>query len=88
MTRQHVQQIVGRRAATPAAANDVLKKLRILIHFAIDNGWRKDDPTVRIKKFGGGEFHTWTDEEIAQFEARWPIGSRERTAFALLLFTG
>jgi len=88
MTRQHVQQIVGRRAATPAAANNFLKKLKILLHFAIDNGWRKDDPTLRIKRFREGEYHTWTDEEIAQFEARWPIGSRERTAFGLLLFTG
>jgi integrase len=88
MTREHVQQIVGRRAATPGAANDVLKKLRILLHFAIDNGWRKDDPTLRIKKFGASEFHTWSDEEIAQFERHWAFGTRERTAFALLLFTG
>ena len=34
------------------------------------------------------EWHTWTDEEIAAYEGRWPIGSVERTAFALLLFTG
>jgi integrase len=88
MTRQHVQQIVGKRAATPAAANNFLKKLKILLHFAIDNGWRKDDPTLRIKRYREGEYHTWTDEEIARFEARWPVGSRERTAFALLLFTG
>jgi integrase len=88
MTRQHVQQIIGRRAATPGAANDVRKKLKILLHFAIDNGWRKDDPTLRIKGFAEGEIHTWTDEEIAEFEARWPVGSRERTAFALLLYTG
>jgi integrase len=88
MTRQHVQQIIGRRAATPGAANDLLKKLKILMHFAIDNGWRKDDPTLRIKKFGEGEFHTWTDEEIARFERHWHVGSRERTAFALLVFTG
>jgi hypothetical protein len=25
----------------------------------------------RIKKFAAGEFHTWTNEEIAAFEARW-----------------
>jgi integrase len=88
MSRQHVQQIIGRRAATPGAANDVLKKLKILLHFAIDNGWRKDDPALRIKGFAEGEFHTWTDEEIAQFEKRWCVGCRERTAFALLLYTG
>ncbi len=43
MTRQHVQAIVARRADRPGAANDLLKKLRILVHFAIDAGWRKDD---------------------------------------------
>ena len=53
MTRQHVQKIVAKRAATPGAANQLLKKLKVLLHFAIDNGWRTDDPTIRIKKFAG-----------------------------------
>ena len=88
MTRGHVQKIVAKRATTPGAANDVLKKLKILLHFAIDNGWRKDDPTLRIKRFAEGEFHTWTDEEIARFERSWPVGTRERSAFALFLYTG
>ena len=88
MTRQHVAQMIGKRAATPGAANDVLKKIKILMHFAVDNGWRRDDPTVRIKSFAEGEFHTWTDDEIAVYERHWPVGSRARTAFALLLHTG
>lgn len=83
-----MQKIVARRAATPGAANNLLKKLRVLIHVAIDNGWRTDDPTIRIKKFAEGEFHTWTNEEIAKYEQTWAIGSKERTAFALLVFTG
>ncbi len=53
-TRQHVQNMV----ATPGAANDLLKKTKILLHFAIGNGWRQDDPALRIKKFAEGEFHT------------------------------
>ncbi len=28
------------------------------------------------------------EEEITQFEAHWPIGTKQRLAFALLLFTG
>ena len=79
MTRKHVVQMVGKRSATPGAANDVLKKIKILMHFAVDNGWRRDDPTVRIKSFAEGEFHTWSDEEISAFEKRWSTGSaRER----------
>ena len=88
MTRKHVQQILQSAPRRRSAADDVLKKIRILIHFAIDNGWRSDDPTLRVKKFAEGEFHTWTDDEIAAYERHWPSGTRERTVFALLLYTG
>jgi len=88
MKRDHVKRIVAKRSATPGAANDVLKKLRILLNFAIDQGLRSDNPASRIKKFAGGEFHTWTDDEIAGFERRWEVGSTGRLAFALLLYTG
>ena len=88
MSREHVRRILAKRSETPGAANSVLQKLKVLIHFAIDNGWRKDDPTLRIKKYAKGEFHTWTEEEIAQYEKRWPVGTTERLAFALLLYTG
>src|SRR5262249_34405341 len=33
-------------------------------------------------------FHTWTEDEIAQFEAHHPIGSKPRLGLALLLYTG
>jgi hypothetical protein len=46
MTREHVRRILAKRSGTPGAANSVLQKLKVLIHFAIDNGWRKDDPTM------------------------------------------
>jgi integrase len=88
MTRDHVRRIVAKRASTPGAANDVLKKLKVLIHFAIDYGWRHDDPTLRAKMFPKGEIHTWTEDEIGAFERHWPIGSTPRLAFALLLYTG
>jgi hypothetical protein len=76
MTREHVRCIISKRADTPGAANSVLQKLKVLIHFAIDNGWRRDDPTLRIKKFAKGEFHTWTEEELARYERKWPVGQR------------
>lgn len=80
--------VPARPRVRPPAVNDVSKKLRILVRFAIDNGWRSDDPCLRIKTFPEGEWHTWTDEEIAVIEARWAIGAAPRTAFALLLLTG
>jgi len=88
MQREHVMKIVAGMADTPAAANNMLKKIRTLMGWAILNGWRRDDPTAKIKKFKEGTHHTWTDEELAQFEAFWPLGTRERTAFAMAVYTG
>lgn len=88
MTREHIQRMLAKRAATPGAANSLLQKLKVLVHFAIDIGWMKDDPTVRIKKYAKGEFHTWTEDELVQYEQTWPIGTSERLAYALLLYTG
>jgi integrase len=89
LRREHLDRMLGRRAATPGAANDLLKKIRVLMGFAIAHRLRTDDPTLGIKRYADGAgHHTWTEDEIAQFEARWPLGTCERTAFALLLYTG
>lgn len=88
MTRAHVKTLMAKRVNTPGAANSDLKGLRALLRLALDLGWRTDDPSLHLKKYKGGEHHTWTDEEIAQFEAHWPIGTLQRTAFSLLLYTG
>ena len=52
--RKRIQQLVDRHVGTPAAAADLLKKLRILFRCAIACGWRTDDPTrgVRISRVG------------------------------------
>ena len=57
--------------------------------YAIEEGWRKDDPTSGIKRVKNRSdgFHTWSEAEIAMFEARHPIGSKARLALALLLYT-
>jgi integrase len=67
----------------------LLKKIRILMKFAIARGLRTDDPTSGIKRHADGAgHHTWTEDEISVFKARWPPSTCERTAFALLLYTG
>ena len=88
ITRDHVSGMVAKRVSTPGVAHQTLQKIKILMHFAIDRGWRTDDPTVRLKAYGLGTIHTWTDEEIKAYEQAWPVGTLERTAFALFLYTG
>jgi enterobacteria phage integrase len=72
----------------PGAALDTIKKLRILIKHAIDKGWLKHDPSMGIKRPKGKEIRAWTDAELAAFERRWPIGTKQRTAYALMLNMG
>jgi integrase len=88
MERTHVAKILG--AKKPFAARNWLKTLRGLMDFAVAVGLRTNDPTVGIEPAKGraGRIHTWSEPEIAQYEACHPIGSRARLAMALLLYTG
>jgi site-specific recombinase XerD len=90
LERRHVRDMVAKKAATPAAANNMLRMIRLLMRFAIEEEWRREDPTLGVKRIRttSGGFHCWTEEEITAFERRWPVGSRERLAFALLRYTG
>ena len=83
-------KLMAARAEKPESANLLRKVLRAMMQHAVESGLRADDPTrdvkaIRVKNDG---FHRWTDAEIAQFEARHPVGTRARLALALLLYTG
>jgi enterobacteria phage integrase len=88
MTREHVDIVVGRMAEKPGAGIILLKRIRTLIRYAMALGWTDRDPTAGVKAYKSKEIHTWNEEEIAAFEKRWLEGSRNRLAFALLLYTG
>jgi integrase len=80
-----------RRAVTPHAANNFLKAMRAFFAWAVDKGLVTVDPTKGVKWLKGTNdegFPTWSEEELDRFEAKWPLGTRERLAFDLLLYTG
>lgn len=82
-----------RRAATPHSANNFIKAMRGFCAWAAGDGKLMDaDPTDGVKLLRGENddigFHTWTEAEVEHFEAHWPLGTRERLAFDLLLYTG
>jgi site-specific recombinase XerD len=49
LERRHVRDMVAKKAETPVAANNLLRMIRILMRFAIEEEWRRDDPTVGVK---------------------------------------
>lgn len=80
-----------RRKDRPSAANNWLNTMRQLFRWAVDANLVAGDPTqgvVGVARPRTGGFHQWTEDEIAAFEASWPIGTRERLALSVLLFTG
>lgn len=86
---EHISRMMQAKAATPAAANNLLRMLRLLMKFSVVHGWRRQDPTTGLKalRTRAGGFHAWTEDEIAAFEARHAVGTRARLALALLLYT-
>jgi integrase len=73
----------------PHASRSWLATLRSLCAFALKRGYLRADPTrdIKLRATKGDGFHTLTDDEIAQFEAHHPVGTKPRLAFALLLYT-
>jgi enterobacteria phage integrase len=94
LTRERIEDgILKPYFDRPGAALSLLKMLRILIRHAmsLDRGnllKLEHDPSIGIKRPKTKEIRAWTDDEIAAFEERWPIGTRERAAYALMLYAG
>ena len=83
-----VSGILQPYAGRPGAGLAILKMLRVLIRHGIDIGWLTYDPSLGIKRPKIQEIRSWTDEEIQRFEQHWAIGTKQRLAFALMLYTG
>jgi len=88
LERRHIKQWRDARSETPGMANMVVKVARVLLAYAVDNEYRRDNPAARIKLFKLGEHRAWTDKECAAFKARWPAGTMQRRAYLLAKFTG
>lgn len=81
-----------KREVGGATAAHILRKLLVrLFQYAMKLEWIAANPVtlsepVKIPKTGG--FHTWTEEQIAQFQARHPFGTKARLAMETILWTG
>jgi integrase len=89
LERKNINDIIGARSATPEAANTLLKTLRILLAYAVDQDMINSNPAVGVKKYKSSSdgFHCWSEEEILQFESHHAVGTQARLALALGLYT-
>ena len=89
LTTRDFRQLAS-RIEKPAAQKRFISIFRIVLEHGVDCGMLESNPAANVKgpKLKTKGFHTWTEGEIAQFEAKHEIGTRERLALALMLYTG
>lgn len=92
LTPAAIRVLRDRKAAAPETANGRVKALRQVFAWGmashpdlLPGNPARDVPYFRSASQG---HHSWTLEEVTQYEARHPVGSKARLALALLLYTG
>ncbi|WDR03666.1 tyrosine-type recombinase/integrase [Devosia algicola] len=90
ITRSMIAEGRDRRAATPFAAINYLKVMNQVFAFAVDAGYLPHNPAKGIDRPSPATdgHHTWTVSEVRRYQNRHPLGTRERLAMDLLLYTG
>jgi integrase len=86
---RHIRRLRDEKAEKPVVANTRLKALRALFRWAVEAEIVPHDPTrdVRAIQYLSEGHHSWTLDEVKQFEQIHPIGAKPRLAMALMLYT-
>lgn len=93
-SRMEKVQVGKRMEGGIEAARKLRKELVRLFDFAVKIRMRPDNPVKQADrvKVAAGErskgFHTWTEDEIAQYRAFHGLGTKARLAMELMLWTG
>lgn len=80
----------GRNRGGPSAANNLRGELKPLFDYGFKLlGIEKPNPVDQAARIAvpKGGFHSWSEDEIGQFRAHWPIGSKPRLALEIMLWT-
>jgi len=89
LDEKYIRRLLG-NIASIGVSRTTLITLKPFLRWAMMQQFIDTDPTIGIviKPPKSNGHATATEDQIAQFEMRWPLGTRERLLFALLLYTG
>lgn len=89
LRRKHVKAIIARMSDTPSAADNLLKRLKVLFKFAVEEEMIAANPAQGVKGFNKPStgHRTWTEADISLFKSHFKSGTKERLALELLLCT-
>jgi hypothetical protein len=87
--KQAIRAIRDRCADKVAASNDRLKSVRTVFSWAVEAGHVENNPSRDVAYLASNSsgFHSWSISEVETFEATHAVGTQERLAMGLLLFS-
>jgi integrase len=86
---EDVEASRDKRAATPGAADKLVKYLRSLFNWAIKKRHISFNPAIGVEKINESNgWHTWTPEEVDTYREHHAIGSKARLALELMINIG
>ncbi|MEQ1407725.1 tyrosine-type recombinase/integrase [Neorhizobium sp. Rsf11] len=90
ITKAHIKKAMDKRAATPNAANNLLKTFSHLFKWAVEAEHLETNPVAGVSKVSvkSDGFHTWTVDQVEKFRAHHKLGTKPRLAIDILLFLG
>ncbi|SEM62116.1 Phage integrase family protein [Sphingomonas gellani] len=81
----------GRPVGGQVAARNLRKELRRMFAYAKRLKWIAANPVDDADKIGKARltgFYSWTEEDIAKYQARHAVGTKARLALEIILWTG
>jgi integrase len=87
---KHLRVLRDRKEHVPSARVNRVKAIKAMFKWALAEEKVVVNPArdLTVAPAPAGGHHSWTVEEVRQFEERHPIGTKARLALALLLWTG
>jgi integrase len=86
--RSKIVEIRDSMAATPGAADNMVKSLRALFAWAVETGRMKDNPASGVGKINRGKGAVpWSVDDLERFRNRHPKGTMPHLALTLFMFT-
>lgn len=86
---RHIKTLMKEFQKAPHQANNMLKTIRAMFRFAIDEDLMGSDPSIGVKsnsKVTDG-FACWTRDDVRTFYQRHPFGTKANLALTLLIVT-
>lgn len=81
----------GRELGGPVSAYKLRKELRRLFAYAVKIGMIESNPVELAERVGKPRvkgYHSWSEEEIAQYQRHHKLGTAARLALEIMLWTG